>query len=290
MLYFDNHPIFSYSFLDQTKSYEFIDLFRRNFVEIDPLLLSTNIVRPNDTLEHNAKGIYGDESMSWVLSVINNYYSRDLVASLNQNIKITNKKVYSILDIIDIKFGDLIIDHNDFAGFSKAVDPFVFVSNWDALMRSMIITDNTESSFIENTRIDILRFDALQGALERITGTEGITLEKITDVETFPIRFTTNNITISPYLNVSGVTGNTYMPINATGASFGNTLLYSYITDGLSHSNYDTETKETKFREVANTNISINFVNRTIVAEIEKEFEKTLSDTNKSRAFNIQIV
>ena len=76
MKYFDKHPIINYSL--NGINYNFIDIFRRNIVNIDERFLETYILESNDTLESIATKQYDDASLSWAISLANNYYSKEI--------------------------------------------------------------------------------------------------------------------------------------------------------------------------------------------------------------------
>ena len=111
MKYFDKHPIINYSL--NGNNYNFIDIFRRNIVNIDERFLETYILESNDTLESIATKQYDDASLSWAISLANNYYSKDTIPSLDTTIPINNNKVYSILELPNIKFGDIVFNINN---------------------------------------------------------------------------------------------------------------------------------------------------------------------------------
>lgn len=285
MKYFDHHPIFGYSFLGIT--YNFVDIFRKNILDIDDTFLETYSIETNDTLETISNKLYDDAQYSWVLALTNNYHSRSTLPTLETDITLSNNKIYSIITIPDIKFGDIVINRNDLDGFSTVTDPFLYVVDWNPTFRSIIVKEKllTSNSFDESDTITVLRKNAEQ-TFDEITAS-GVSLERISDVEKFPIRFSLSGRTISPYLNVSG-SGITYMPEASTGSTFTKTLLYSYITDGISHGAYTLVTEAAKFKTDKN-DISMKMPNPATVYSIEDEIKKTMSITNKSRLFGIKI-
>lgn len=287
MLYFDKHPIIEYDINGNT--YSFVDIFRRNIVNVDVNLTKHTMLEPNDTIESISKKLYGDETYSWMILLANNIYSRSKLPSMNQDIRLSNKKTYSIIDIIDIKFGDLIIRESDFAGFSLSVDPFLYVTSWDSNFRSIVVADTIPASVIaEDDLLLILRKDDIDETYDLISPSTGVTLQKITDFEEFPKRFSLNGSTVSPYLNVSGA-GATYMSTTSTGTDFKKTILYSYITDGISHGIYDITSESSEFTVFANNNISVTVPQENTIAMIEREIEASFNVTNKSRTFTIAI-
>lgn len=281
MKYFDKHPIIDYSLAGNT--YKFIDIFRRNILNIDENILETRVIEPNDTLESIASDLYDDANLSWAISLTNNYYSKDTIPSLETNISITNNKVYSILQIPNIKFGDIVfnIDNIDSPTFD-----FLYIKSWDPRFRSFVVAEKLleGNSFQETDTIVIAR---LTEDLNIITPPGGVSLEKITDIESFPIRFSLGSSTISPYLNVSG-SGSTYLSEGSTGTTFAKTLLYSYITDGISHSEYSQDTQQTIF--VLNKNdLSIKIPTVQTINTIENGIIKAMQDIDTSRLAYINI-
>lgn len=282
MKYFDKHPIINYSLSGNT--YNFIDIFRRNIVNIDERFLETYILESNDTLESIATKQYDDASLSWVISLTNNYYSKDTIPSLDTTIPITNNKVYSILELPDIKFGDIVFDVSN---INSPTFDFLYVKSWDPRFRSFVVGEKlpTGNSFSESDTIIIARLK--EGGVDFITTPQGVSLQKITNIETFPIRFSLSSSTISPYLNVSG-SGTTYISEGSTGITFSKTLLYSYITSGISHSQYKIDTEQTNF--VINKNdLSIKIPTFQTINTIESGIADSMKITNKSRLFNINI-
>lgn len=282
MKYFDKHPIIDYSLAGNT--YKFIDIFRRNILNIDENILETRIIGPNDTLESIALDLYDDSNLSWAISLTNNYYSKDTIPSLETNISITNNKVYSILQIPNIKFGDIVFDIDN---IGHPTFDFLYIKSWDPRFRSFVVAEKspTENSFQETDTIIIARLKEGQD-VELITP-HGVSLEKITNIESFPIRFSLGSSTISPYLNVSG-SGSTYLSEGSTGTTFAKTLLYSYITDGISHSQYNQDTQQTIF--VLNKNdLSIKIPTLQTINTIENGIIKAMQDIDTSRLAYINI-
>ena len=125
-----------------------------------------------------------------------------------------------------------------------------------------------------------------EGGVDYITP-QGVSLQKITNIETFPIRFSLSSSTISPYLNVSG-SGTTYISEGSTGITFSKTLLYSYITSGISHSQYKIDTEQTNF--IVNKNdLSIKIPTTETINTIETGMADSMKIINMSRLFNINI-
>ena len=282
MKYFDKHPIINYTL--NGNNYNFIDIFRRNILNIDERFLETYIFESNDTLESIATKQYDDASLSWAISLANNYYSKDTIPSLDTTIPITNNKVYSILELPNIKFGDIVFNINNIG------DPtfdFLYIKSWDPRFRSFVVGEKlpTGNSFNKSDTIIIARLK--EGGVDLVTTPQGVSLQKITNTETFPIRFSLSSSTISPYLNVSG-SGTTYISEGSTGITFSKTLLYSYITSGISHSQYKIDTEQTNF--IVNKNdLSIKIPTTETINTIESGIADSMKITNKSRLFNINI-
>ena len=282
MKYFDKHPIINYSL--NGINYNFIDIFRRNIVNIDERFLETYILESNDTLESIATKQYDDASLSWVISLANNYYSKDTIPSLETIIPITNNKVYSILELPDIKFGDIVFD---ISNINSPTFDFLYVKSWDPRFRSFIVGEKslTGNSFYKSDTIIIARLT--EEGVDLITTPQGVSLQKITNIETFPIRFSLSSSTISPYLNVSG-SGTTYISAGSTGTAFSKTLLYSYITSGISHSQYKIDSEQTNF--IVNKNdLSIKIPTVETINTIESGIADSMKITDRSRLFNINI-
>ena len=282
MKYFDKHPIINYSL--NGINYNFIDIFRRNIVNIDERFLETYILESNDTLESIATKQYDDASLSWVISLANNYYSKDTIPSLETIIPITNNKVYSILELPDIKFGDIVFD---ISNINSPTFDFLYVKSWDPRFRSFIVGEKslTGNSFNKSDTIIIARLT--EEGVDLITTPQGVSLQKITNIETFPIRFSLSSSTISPYLNVSG-SGTTYISAGSTGTAFSKTLLYSYITSGISHSQYKIDSEQTNF--IVNKNdLSIKIPTVETINTIESGIADSMKITDRSRLFNINI-
>ena len=282
MKYFDKHPIINYSL--NGNNYNFIDIFRRNIVNIDERFLETYILESNDTLESIATKQYDDASLSWAISLANNYYSKDTIPSLETTIPITNNKVYSILELPDIKFGDIVFD---ISNINSPTFDFLYVKSWDPRFRSFIVGEKllTGNSFNKSDTIIIARLT--EEGVDLITTPQGVSLQKITNIETFPIRFSLSSSTISPYLNVSG-SGTTYISAGSTGTAFSKTLLYSYITSGISHSQYKIDSEQTNF--IVNKNdLSIKIPTVETINTIESGIADSMKITDRSRLFNINI-
>ena len=282
MKYFDKHPIINYSL--NGNNYNFIDIFRRNIVNIDERFLETYILESNDTLESIATKQYDDASLSWAISLANNYYSKDIIPSLETTIPITNNKVYSILELPDIKFGDIVFD---ISNINSPTFDFLYVKSWDPRFRSFIVGEKllTGNSFNKSDTIIIARLT--EEGVDLITTPQGVSLQKITNIETFPIRFSLSSSTISPYLNVSG-SGTTYISAGSTGTAFSKTLLYSYITSGISHSQYKIDSEQTNF--IVNKNdLSIKIPTVETINTIESGIADSMKITDRSRLFNINI-
>ncbi len=282
MKYFDKHPIINYSL--NGNNYNFIDIFRRNIVNIDERFLETYILESNDTLESIATKQYDDASLSWAISLANNYYSKDTIPSLDTTISITNNKVYSILELPDIKFGDIVFD---ISNINSPTFDFLYVKSWDPRFRSFVVGEKlpTGNSFNKSDTIIIARLT--EGGVDLVTTPQGVSLQKITNIETFPIRFSLSSSTISPYLNVSG-SGTTYISAGSTGTSFSKTLLYSYITSGISHSQYKIDSEQTNF--IINKNdLSIKLPTVETINTIESRIADLMKITDRSRLFNINI-
>ena len=282
MKYFDKHPIINYSL--NGINYNFIDIFRRNIVNIDERFLETYILESNDTLESIATKQYDDASLSWAISLANNYYSKDTIPSLETTIPITNNKVYSILELPDIKFGDIVFD---ISNINSPTFDFLYVKSWDPRFRSFIVGEKllTGNSFNKSDTIIIARLT--EEGVDLITTPQGVSLQKITNIETFPIRFSLSSSTISPYLNVSG-SGTTYISAGSTGTAFSKTLLYSYITSGISHSQYKIDSEQTNF--IVNKNdLSIKIPTVETINTIESGIADSMKITDRSRLFNINI-
>ena len=282
MKYFDKHPIINYTL--NGINYNFIDIFRRNIVNIDERFLETYILESNDTLESIATKRYDNASLSWAISLANNYYSKDTLPSLDTTIPITNNKVYSILELPNIKFGDIVFNINN---IDDPTFDFLYVKSWDPRFRSFVVGEklSTGNSFNKSDTIIIARLK--EGGVDYITTPQGVSLQKITNIETFPIRFSLSSSTISPYLNVSG-SGTTYISEGSTGTAFSKTLLYSYITSGISHSQYKIDTEQTNF--VINKNdLSIKIPTLQTISNIETGIANSMKITNQLRLFNINI-
>lgn len=163
----------------------------------------------------------------------------------------------------------------------------MYVKSWDPRFRSFVVGEKlpTGNSFNKSDTIIIARLTEV--GVDLVTTPQGVSLQKITNIETFPIRFSLSSSTISPYLNVSG-SGTTYISAGSTGTSFSKTLLYSYITSGISHSQYKIDSEQTNF--VINKNdLSIKIPTIETINTIESGIADSMKITDRSRLFNINI-
>lgn len=285
MKYFQHHPYMSYNI--NGKEYSFLDIFRKNTLSVDENFQEVYVLRTNDSLESISEKLYDTPDNSWLLFLNNNYFLHTDIPSFNTQIQLSNKKVYSIKTIHNIKQNDIVIDANlDNFGVTSS---FLYVDSWDPVFRSVVVTEIGASgdSFQKHQSIAIIRKNIDENGFDLITPPGGISLEKISYVENFPIRFRSTTNIVSPYLNVSG-SGQTYFSESCVGVTFNKTLLNSYITDGISHGAYSIVTKANKYTS-QKTEISIKTPIVDAVSPIESEIKKTMGILNRSRLFNIII-
>jgi hypothetical protein len=118
-------------------------------------------------------------------------------------------------------------------------------------------------------------------------GITGITLEKETSFLDSIIEFKKNNIWENPYTNVSG-SGITQFAPTVDGTTFEKTLLYSYMTDGNSHSNYIIQTQQLEIIEA--DNISLKIPKQETIGEIQSGMGNAFSIENSSRVWTINVL
>ena len=275
-----------------------MDIFRKNGLIIDDLFLYDTIV--NDTFNFEK---YSDISLerveySWLIPLVNNFISRKELPILEPIPKVSDKKIYYLKELINPKFGDIIIKDTHYAsagGFSLSIHPYsVITGNFNTEFRYITASETTEDSFSRNDIIRIFSKDLVNMTFVEVADTDpiGVTfiLMKVDEFDKVILNFRAkeDNIVTSPYLNVSG-SGATYMSIGVTGQSFTKTLLYSYITDGISHGT--TYTAETPHSNTVLTNkkLTLKTIDKNITNNIFSFMKSSFSDVDKSRNFIITI-
>jgi len=295
MKYFDKHPVFSYSFYKNTQ-YNFLDIFRKNTIKIDDYFIYSVILNDQYSFEKYSDVSYDNTEYSWLIPLVNNFISRKELSILEPTSKTSDKKIYYLKELTNPKFGDIIIkDIHYIDGFSISTNPYSIVTgNFNTEFRYITASETTKDSFANNDIIRIFSKDLINMTFVEVAGGDPVgftfTLMKVDEFDEVILNFRNkeDNIVTSPYLNVSG-SGATYMSIGATGEAFIKTLLYSYITDGISHGiSYTVETPYSN-TVIANKTLTLNTIDRDILNNIDNMMQNSLEDIDKSRNFAITI-
>jgi len=291
MSYFDLHPIIEYQYSIDFSKIKLIDLFRKNYIEVDDVFKKNYIMGETDTVEEIAYAQYENPKYFWLLFLSNNiFYRYDIPESLSAKesriIKqFQRKKSYFISNQLPIATGNLLIKKEDFESFSVTADVHCFVSDYDAVFRKITVIENEKGlTFLEGNNILVLRQNNNTYEIVNPTGT---TIERIDNFVDTPLSFMKNNIWINPYLNVSG-SGVTYFKNDVSGVSFEKTLLYSYITNGISHSSYEIKNLLTNIKQ--DDNVILKIPDPNIIGNIENSLSEAFSISNSSRTWTLNVI
>lgn len=296
MKYFDFHPVVDYNFSENLSSYEMIDIFRTNVIVLDDDLKKTHLIEPTTNIEELANTYYNDSNYFWLLYLANNITTpNDLPQTIQekQSQLIENnkrKKNYFFIRNLVLKPGDVLLHVNDFSTFSiTGGDPYCVVKEHDNILRKTTILENSDGATLsEGNTILVLRVNEENNGFILVDppGENGVSLDKITNWVDGVINFKKNNFLQNPYLNVSG-SGITFFNQSAEGSTFEKTLLYSYITDGISHSSFIIENELTIVEK--NDNILLKIPRDSTTLAIEDGMKQAFNIQNSARVFTLNV-
>jgi hypothetical protein len=295
MKYFESHPITEYNFFENYFSTPVIDIFRCNFIEIDDVLKTDYIVKQYDNIIDISRQYLDSPESHWILNISNNILFEDEMPEpiteklLNLQNKNKRKRSYFFIKNLKLKPGDVILKGSQFSSFDSNVHPYSIVYNYDKILRKATIIQPEGSTFLKENDIVVFARKDASGTLSLLTppGITGITLEKETSFLDSIIEFKKNNIWENPYTNVSG-SGITQFAPTVDGTTFEKTLLYSYMTDGNSHSNYIIQTQQLEIIEA--DNISLKIPKQETIGEIQSGMGNAFSIENSSRVWTINVL
>jgi len=290
MKYFSYIPKIEYSF--QGKEYEMIDIFRTNYITLEQDLKTEQLINNQFSIENTARSIFDDSNGHWIISTINDINSKSEIPDFIDNTitetvkRYERKKSYFFKEILSVNSGNFIIKAEDFPTFSiTGGDPYAVVYEYNPNLRNITVIENG-TTFAKNDTLIFLRLNEQRTGLEIVPPSQGVSLEKIEPWTNTPIGFIKNNIDQNPYTNVSG-SGITAFSSNSTGITFAKTLLYSYMTDGISHSSYSIQNVISKLK--TKDNIRITLPNKNTLNSILEATQTAFDIENSSRVWNINI-
>jgi len=290
MKYFSYIPKIEYSF--QGKEYKMIDIFRTNYITLEQDLKTEQLIDSQFSVEDTARSIFDDSNGHWIISTINNINSKSEIPDFIDNTttetveRYKRKKSYFFKEILSVNSGNFMIKAEDFSTFSiTGGDPYAVVYEYNPNLRNITVIEN-ETTFAKNDTLIFLRLNEQGTGFDIVSPSQGVSLEKIEPWTNTPIRFIKNNINQNPYTNVSG-SGITAFSSNSTGITFTKTLLYSYMTDGISHSSYNIENVISKLK--TKDNIRITLPNKNTLDSILEATQTAFDIENSSRVWNINI-
>lgn len=293
MKYFELHPIIEYDFNENNVLYDMVDIFRYNTIELDDVLKTDYVLEEGNDL-HNISTTYFDSAENhWILNITNSIDSVEKIPELVEE-KIINllnknkrKKSYFFIKKLNLVPGDFLIKTEDFTGFTEG-DPYAIVTEYDSILRKATITEPSGSTLFQGNSVLILRKNEQQTNFQIVDppGIQGISLDKNIPYVNSVLQFEKNNIWENPYKNVSG-TGITYFSTNSEGTTFSKTLLFSYITNGISHAQFDIVTEIDKVKKADNVLLKIPNVSTSIISNGIRE---AFSIQNSSRVWTVNLI
>jgi len=295
MKYFELHPIIEYDFNENNVLYDMVDIFRYNTIELDDVLKIDYVLEEGNDL-HNISTTYFDSAENhWILNITNSIDSVEKIPELLEE-KIINlfnknkrKKSYFFIQKLNLAPGNFLIKTEDFTGFTiTGGDPYAIVTEYDSILRKATIIEPSGSTLFQGDSVLILRKNEQQTNFEIVDppGIQGISLDKNIPYVNSVLQFEKNNIWENPYKNVSG-TGITYFSTNSEGTTFSKTLLFSYITNGISHASFNIVTEIDKVKKADNVLLKIPKVSTSLISNGMKE---AFSIQNSSRVWTVNLI
>jgi len=295
MKYFELHPTIEYDFNENNVLYDMVDIFRFNTIELDDVLKINYVLEEGSDLHNISTTYFGSAENHWILNITNSIDSVEKIPELveEKTINLFNKnkrkKSYFFIQKLNLAPGNFLIKTDDFDGFSiTGGDPYALVTEYDSILRKATIIEPPGSTLFQGDSVLVLRKNEQQTNFEIVTppGIQGISLDKNIPYVNSVLQFEKNNIWENPYKNVSG-SGVTYFSTNSEGITFSKTLLFSYITNGISHAQFNIITEINKVKKADNILLKIPNVPTSLISNGIRE---AFSIQNSSRVWTINAI
>jgi len=306
-MYFKGFDTISYELL--SKEYEFINIFKKisfsNETRNNRMVFSDYYVIDGETIENISRTFYGNESLSWLILLANNFTNRnefpqslDKIESLALQTYPGNS-FYFFEYTPNIKAGDVFVKYDPNTNIYDTTK-YAVVQEYNSIFRYAIVRNSTGLSQndivgikrLDGNNVSDVYFDVIENENSEIQNKKYLSIRKITKAIDSPTQFLNSNLNYkSPYyvndsLEIASNTIGIYSPTSSTDRkTIYNTSLYSYSSGA------STPLMKTIFQDYVdknNKNRIIKILKKIYVNQVLQALQELLT-TNDLRSKTISI-